>query len=93
MKTHLPDPVPPKTVVRLMRSDKKTPAWKNKEGTVYRVGYYSRQHGLDEIWLVDDEGEYVEIVDRECILLYFDVLSVSNETDMYGDNRPLLGPR
>jgi hypothetical protein len=91
-KTALPHPVPPRSVVRLIRSDKKTPAWQGREGTVYRVGYYSRQDGLEEIRLVDSEGQYIDIRDHECVLKYVEVISVSDETDLYGDKRPKLGP-
>jgi hypothetical protein len=85
--------MPPRSVVRLVRSDDSTPCWKGREGTISRIGYYSRQDGLGVIWLVNDEGEYCETVDRRGVLKYFQVLEVSDETDLYGDNREPLGPR
>ena len=92
-RDELPEVIPPRTVVRLVRFDEQTPAWQDKTGTLYRVGYYSEQDGLDVIWLVDDDGDYGETVDKECLLDYFQLIELSDETDLYGVSRPPIGPR
>ena len=78
--------------MRLVRADSSTPGWQGRTGEVLRVGYYSRQDGLECIWLVDTAGEYVETTDREYLLRYFEIVELSDETDFFGDNRPLLEP-
>jgi hypothetical protein len=88
----VPKVIPPRTRVRLVRADRKTPAWKKEIGREFRVGYYSRQDGLDCIWLVNERGEYEETTDREFLLKYFDILRLSDERDYYGVNKRRLGP-
>lgn len=85
-------PIPPKSVVRLAVSDRETPRWKRKIGTVFRVGYYGRKDGLDCIWLVNDEGDYEQTTDHEFLFKYFDIIVVSEESDLYGRERPKLPP-
>lgn len=77
---------------RLVRYDRKTPAWKRKRGKVFRVGYYSKQDGLDCIWLVNSRGEYEQTVDREYLLKYFDLVRLSSEKSLYGVGKRKLGP-
>jgi hypothetical protein len=91
-KTGLPDVVPPRSVVRLVRSDAKTPLWKQSVGRVFRIGYYNRRHGLDFIWLVSEGGEFELTANRALLLKYFEVIEISDETDFYGDHKPPLGP-
>ena len=86
----IPDVIPPRTRVRLVRADSSTPGWQGRTGEVFRVGYYCRGCGLGCVWLVDAAGEYVETTDREFLLRYFEILELSDETDFFGDNRPLL---
>jgi len=45
------------------------------------------------VWLVDDKGEYRETMDQEMIKTHFKVLELSNETDLFGVERPVIGPR
>jgi hypothetical protein len=85
-------PIPPKSVVRLIASPSDSPYWKNKLGAIYRVGYYSRRDGLDCIWLVNESGEYQESVDHDYLSKYFDVIQASEEQNLYGANRPPIGP-
>lgn len=85
--------IPPLSVVKIVKVTRQTPAWKDCKGQIYRVGYYSKQDGLDCVWLVDDDGKYKEAVDQEMIKTHFEVLKLSNETDLFGDDRPILGPR
>jgi hypothetical protein len=85
--------IPPLSVVKIAKVTRQTPAWKNRKGKIYRVGYYSKQDGLDCVWLVDDDGKYCEAVDQAMIKTHFEVLELSEETDLFGDDRPILGPR
>jgi hypothetical protein len=83
-------PIPPKSVVQISRADHLTPGWKDEIGKVFRIGYYSRMDGLDCVWLVDEVGEYEQTTDHEALFEYFDIIMVSDETDLYGVNRPKL---
>jgi hypothetical protein len=85
-------PIPPLSVVRLVHSDRETPAWRKEKGRVYRVGYYSRQDGLDCIWLVNDEGKYEQATDHEFLYRYFDVIQFAEHTNWYGRRRPRIPP-
>lgn len=62
------------------------------EGRIFRIGYYNRQDGLDCVWLVDDQGHYGETVDQEMIRTHFEILQRSYETDLFGIDRPVIGP-
>lgn len=59
---------------------------------MFRIGYYSRQDGLDVVWLVDDAGEYEQSTDHEFLHRYFSILELSDEDDLFGDEREPLGP-
>lgn len=56
-------------------------------GALFRVGYYSPQDGLDCIWLVDEDGEYCETVDRKYLEKYCELVLLTHESDYYGANR------
>ena len=71
-------PISPLSVVRLVHADKKTPTWVKAKGRTFRVGYYSKQDGLDCVWLVNDEGIYEQTTNHEFLYRYFDVLHFSN---------------
>jgi len=88
----VPNPIPPKSVVRLVAYPKDSSRWKKSLGGIYRVGYYSRQDGLDCIWLVNEAGEYQETVDHDYLSKYFDVIQTSDERSLYGEKRPQIGP-
>ncbi len=81
-------PIRPGSIVKLVKCDNDTPLWKDRLEALFRIGYYSVQDGFDVIWLVDDQGEYCETIDEECLLKYFQVEFVSDETEFYGENRP-----
>lgn len=85
--------IPPLSVVKIAKVTRQTPAWKNCKGKIYRVGYYGKQDGLDCVWLVDDDGKYREAVDQGMIKTHFEILELSDETDLFGDDRPIIGPR
>jgi len=61
-------------------------------GEIRRVGYYSRQDGLDCIWLVNEAGEYDWTVDHDFLNAHFEILDTSEEEDYYGEERLALGP-
>jgi hypothetical protein len=89
-KYTFPTPIPPCTVVRVKGSP--TKKWKENIGKRFRIGYYSRQDGLDCIWLVNDGGKYQETVDHEFLHKFFEIELLSKERSLYGKNRPRLGP-
>jgi len=77
--------VPPLTVVRSLAT------WRDDQDRIFRVGYYSRQDGLDCVWLVNETGEYEQTTDQKSIETEYEILSVSGETDLYGVDREVLG--
>jgi hypothetical protein len=89
----IPVVIPPKTLVRLSRCDEATPGWRKQIGREFRVGYYSPQDGLDCIGLVNDSGDYEQTTDRRRLLMYFDVLRLSHESDLHGEKRTPLRRR
>ena len=78
--------IPPRSVVKLLKP------WGTNEGRVFRVGYYNPQDGLDCVWLVNEAGKYEQTTDQESIRQDFRVLKLSDETDLYGVEREVLGP-
>ena len=85
-------PIPPLSIVRLVRSDSHTPAWNDQIGRTFRIGYYCQDCGMDCVWLVNDAGEYEQTVDQEGIKGYFDVVERSGERSLFGRNRPPIRP-
>lgn len=85
--------VPPRSIVRVLKADASTPAYRNAVGRQYRVGYYRRDDGLETIWLVDEGGKYFGTTDRQGLAKYYAIESRSDETDLYGDRRPQLRAR
>ena len=86
------EPIGPKSVIRLARCDRHTPAWKKAIGRIFRVGYYSRRDGLDCIWLVNERGEYEQATDHDFLFKYFDIIQLSEEKNLYGRRKPILQP-
>lgn len=91
-RAKLPKIIPPRSVFRLARGDSETPNWAAEIGRVFRIGYYSRQDGLDVIWLVNEEGEYEQATDRDFLVKYFDPITISGETDLHGIGKPEFKP-
>jgi hypothetical protein len=58
----------------------------------FRIGYYGRQDGLNCVRLVNADGEYVAYVDQRFIRDNFEIVKISDETDVFGDARPILQP-
>ncbi|HLW97935.1 MAG TPA: hypothetical protein VKR82_04765 [Candidatus Acidoferrales bacterium] len=81
-------PIPPTSVVRLSNAPRNTPRWRKDLGRIFRVGYYSRQDGLDCVWLVNDEGKYEQTTDHGDLFKYFDVIHLANEKSLYGRGKP-----
>lgn len=75
----------------LVRASTRTPLWKQQLGRVFRIGYYSEQDGFDAIWLVNEEGEYEQTLEPRDLLQHFVVLSLSDEIDLVGVERPPFG--
>ncbi len=55
-----------------------------------RVGNYCRGDGFNCVFLVDRTGTYVNTTDQKAIRENFSVFERSDETDLYGDDRPIL---
>jgi hypothetical protein len=83
-------PIRPGSVIIVKSSPNKS--WQKNIGRRFRIGYYSRQDGLDCIWLVDDKGKYGQTVDHEFVHQHFEIKDVSKERSLYGKNRPRFGP-
>lgn len=92
MDDSLPHVIPPLSLVKVIKVTSEEPDWTGYEGRVFRIGYYSRNDGLDCVWLVDDDGNYSEAVDQEMIKTHFEILQRSDESDLYGADRPVIGP-
>jgi hypothetical protein len=86
----IPRVIPPRSRVRLVHADHKTPGWKKEVGRQFRIGYYSRKDGLDCIWLVNEKGEYEQTTDREHLLRYFAIEKLADERDYYGVHKRKL---
>ena len=80
--------IPPLSVVKVTSLG---PDWADQLGRVFRIGYYSRNDGLDCVWLVNDSGDYEQTTDQQMIRDHFTVLSLSDEADMFGDGREVIG--
>jgi hypothetical protein len=86
-KKHLfSKPIPPCSVLRAKASP--SVSWRKNVGRRFRVGYYSKNDGLDCIWLVNEQGEYEQTIDHDFLKKYFEIESISRERSLYGRNRP-----
>ena|ERR1700744_5042244 len=84
------NPVPPRTVF-VVRRENPGP-YKHLLEKLLRVGYYSKQDGLNCIWIVDEDGVYAEATVHQHLNRHFQVMSASDESDLYGEARPALVP-
>jgi hypothetical protein len=84
-------PLPPNSVVKLVRLWPHARKRGYELGQTWRIGYYSRQDGLDVVWLVDADGKYCHTGDHDWIEKHFDVLHLSDEGSAFGARRPRLG--
>jgi len=83
----------PLTVLRIIKLWPHARKKGHEVGQIYRIGYYSKQDGLELIWLVDDNGEYNWTADNEFIDKYFEIIEPSKERSIYGNNRPKIKHR
>ncbi len=90
-RVKIPKVIPPRSRLRLVRADRRTPLWREDIGRQFRVGYYSRQDGLDCIWLVNEKGEYEQATDRDFLLRCFDMEWLTDERDYFGLHNRRLG--
>jgi len=86
----IPQIIPPRSRVRLIRVDDQAPVWKKQVGRQFRVGYYDPKDGLNCIWLVNEDGEYEQTTDRKFLLKYFDIEYLSEERSFFGRGRRRL---
>lgn len=86
-------PLPPRSILRLANLWPHARKQGHEIGEIRRVGYYSKQDGLDCIWLVDNNGSYNWAADRVWVLDKFEVIRLSNETDLYGTTKRKLRTR
>jgi len=83
-------PIQPRSVLRLAKLWPNAQEQGRKVGEIWRVGYYSKQDGLDCIWLVNTAGEYHMTSDHDWLHQHFDILSLSGEEDLHGEEREVL---
>jgi hypothetical protein len=83
--------IPPRSVIRLIRTAPDFYPGLTIDDE-FRIGYYRRQDGPNCVWLVDREADYCGTWDQESLPDYFEIVSLSDETDTYGLNRPVLEP-
>ena len=88
---HMPKVIPPRSRVRLVRANMRTPTWRKDVGRQFRVGYYSRKDGLGRIWLVNENGKYEQTTDRDFLLKYFEIERLSREKNFYSVGKRRLG--
>jgi hypothetical protein len=84
-------PLPPRTVLRLVRLWPHARKQGREVGQIYRVGYYCRDCGPRIVELVNSQGEYKWTADHEFIERHFQLVELSDERSLYGRNRPKLG--
>ena len=85
-------PLPPRTVLRLLRLWPHARKQGCEIGQIWRVGYYSRQDGDDTVWLVDQNGKYSWTANHDFISRHFEIVEISNEKSLYGAARETIGP-
>lgn len=86
----MPKIIPPLSIVEITSDGRN---WIDQKGMTFRIGYYRQKDGLDCVWLVDDDGDYGQTTDQQSIREDFRVLELSDESDLFGIDRPIIGPR
>lgn len=81
----------PKTVLRLIRLFPHAKKKGHHIGEIRRVGYYSKNDGLDVIWLVDNSGEYNWTADHAWVMKHFEIIESPSSRSIYGIRKPVLG--
>jgi len=85
-------PLPPGTILRLAKLWPHARKKGHEIGEIRQVGYYSRQDGLDCVWLVDDKGRYNWSADQKWVLDKFEVVKRSVEPGLYGKTKRKIDP-
>lgn len=80
-------PIPPKSIVKLAKLWPAAVKQGHCVGEIRRIGYYSKNDGLDCIWLVDANGRYNWTTDHRWLLKHFEIIKVSKERDYFGENK------
>jgi hypothetical protein len=83
-------PIPPKSVVKLVKLWPHARRHGYEVGQSWRVGYYIHNDGLDVIWLVDEDGNYCETVDHDWLEKHFEIVILSTEESLYGHGKTPL---
>ncbi len=89
-KFYKSQPISPRSMIAV-RGDNPGPH-RSLLGMVLRIGYYSKQDGTNVIWLVDPDGKYVETTDHRLLNRHFMVITASEESTLFGVNRPQIAP-
>ena len=78
--------LPPLTMLRLQRSVslRHLKLIADQVGQYFRVGYYTPNDGLETIWIVNEDGDYVGTIARSRLKKYFRVVSISKELNYCG---------
>jgi hypothetical protein len=84
------NPISPRSILRLVKLWPNARKQGHEVGELWRVGYYSKKDGLECIWLVNTEGVYDWTSDHDWLYRKFEVLSHSDEDNLYGYNRDIL---
>ena len=82
-------PIPPQSIVKVKTRFK---SGSLTAGRKFRVGYYSWRDGLDCIWLVNKNGEYVQTIDHDFMQRHFEIVEQSRERSLYGKGKPPFLP-
>jgi hypothetical protein len=84
------NPVPPRSTIKVREDN--PGSFRSLLGQTFRVGYYSRQDGLNVIWIVDADGKYTQTMTHAFLNRHFRILFDSGDTDLHGDDRPDILP-
>jgi len=88
MEATVNNPVCPGTFIRV--KDRSDSPWVDKKGCVCRVGFYSESDTLSVVWIVDQNGDYVETTDQVDLSDWFEILFDSQNKDYFAnESRPL----
>jgi len=78
----------PRSIVKLVKLWPHARKQGHEIGELRTVGYYSKQDGLDVIWLVDAAGKYNETSDHDFLARKYEIVFDSCSVDFYGDYVP-----
>jgi hypothetical protein len=81
----------PGTVLKLLKLWPNARKQGHEVGEIWRVGYYTKNDGLETIWLVDRHGSYCWTADREFIADKFSIEYVPRNRSLYGVGKPRIG--